>query len=424
MQLEDRKRWRQRVVVAIRWLSAVVLVYLTVTWTILPGWTIVSKAKYGRDYSSYHFATELAANGQDPYSKKEIQQVSRKEQPRKARPYLYPPPFLLTMLWSLPMNVHTGYRVMYFINLLCLVVLLLLIWRWFRPDPLLLLFLTATFTPIIGNLKMGQANIPMFALAVAGLATGRGAFLGAAAMAKMSPALYLGMFAAQRRWRPIAVACATAVLLTLVSLLLVSFEDQYRFYSEILPGYSRGDYNKLSIPLTMKSNHSLPNMLAQIWPGRWNQLSPAARIVSSLITLGTLAALCWLARKQRDPLGQAALAASFTVLLLLTPVFTYEHHFVLLLLPLAVLGSAAVRGRIHFSLWLPLLVVYLLAAQPLKWLDSATKAHPDLGWYAQESKFFAAVLIGMACAWVAWRSPAVNAGPQTAGGNRREPQNT
>ena len=55
-------------------------------------------------------------------------------------------------------------------------------------------------------------------LAVAGLARGSGGLVGAAAMAKMSPALYLVGWLSRRQWRPVVTAGGTAIGLSLLAL--------------------------------------------------------------------------------------------------------------------------------------------------------------------------------------------------------------
>jgi len=194
-----------------------------------PAWQAVVSAPHGRDYATYHYAT-LQALGDgsgtrgDPYDTAALGRLARAEHTRgTVHPYFYPPPFLLGMLWiappwRAPLSLAEGYRAWFWIQNACLLGVLIGLWRWFRAHPLLLGLLAVTFTPIPDNLKMGQANLPVLLLVVWGLAGRSGALVGAAAMAKMSPALYLVGWAAQRRWRPVLVAVATALVLSLLPL--------------------------------------------------------------------------------------------------------------------------------------------------------------------------------------------------------------
>jgi hypothetical protein len=366
--------------------------------TVLPAWRAVTGVTHGRDYATYHYAAQEARAGGDPYDAAALSRRARAEGTRAAvHPWFYPPPALLPFepLSSLPLS--TAYRAWFFVQQACLLGALWGMWRWFGARPLLLGLLAVVFTPIPDNLKMGQANLPVLLLTVLGLWRGSGLLVGAAAMAKMSPALYLASFAAQRRWRPILVAVATAVGLSVLALPLVPLSTQVRFYIEILPGFASGHYNGLGVPISLPANHSIPDLLHQLWPGPdAHSLDTRARIVGQALSLSLLALLSWLGRAPRDPLSQANHMGAMTVLLLITPVYAYEHHLVLALLPAAAALQALWEGRLPRRwLWLVLPALFFVA-WPLYWLRDAQKALPALSWWLQESKFLGLVGLGLA----------------------------
>lgn len=368
-----------------------------------PSWNAVRTAQNGRDFATYHYAWTVAEDGGDPYEISELNQDARQEGIRRTvNPYFYPPPFLLAMAWDDGLTLPQAYRASYWINQAALLGVLLVLWRWLSAPLALLAVLAITFSPLPDNMKMGQANLPVLLLALLGLWRTNGVALGAAAMAKMSPALYLASWAAQRRWIPVALAVATAIGLTLLSLPWVGVPYQLRFYTEVLPRFAGGPYHELTVPITLTANHSIPDLYNQLWPGPDGfTLSSKARLASALTNLGLLGGLVLLARKDRDTLGQAAVLGAFTVQMVLTPVYAYEHHLTFLLLPLAVLGTALLRGRLPLWAWAPTGLMYALLAHPLMWRNPLTKALPSLAWFFQEMKFFGAALLGLLCVGVA-----------------------
>jgi alpha-1,2-mannosyltransferase len=210
-------------------------------------------------------------------------------------------------------------------------------------------------TAIPNNHAMGQANFPGLLLALAGLwQTDRGrpevggVLMGIACMLKMSPALFVLLWLVRRQWLAAGVAVLTGALLSVLVLPIAGIAVQWRFYTEILPTFSSGWYNGLSVPIGIFGNHSIPAWLNDVFPSGGHVLSPTAQALSTVLGLGTLAVTLWSFRGglPPDPLARAAQAACVGVVLLLLPVYTYEHHLVFAL-PAAVLSIVATaRGRL------------------------------------------------------------------------------
>ncbi len=373
----------------------------------MPAWNKVSKAKSGRDYATYHYAVAEALDGGDPYDTRALSKRARAEKTRKSvHPYFYPPPFLALMTWADLVDLATGYKSFFVLNQLALFGCLVVFRRWFGAPWVLLGVLALSFTPITDNAKMGQANVLVMLAAVAGLWRSSGALVGAAAMAKMSPALYLFAWVARRKWRPVMSAVLFAVLSSVLVLPLVGFDAQWRFYTDILPGFSSGHYHGLKVPISLPANHSIPDLFHQYWPGSDAQtLSSTAQWGSKLVTLLLLAGLTWIARLRRDSLGNAGVYGACTVLLLITPVYTYEHHLVMALFPAAVVGTALLDGRLGRWGWVAAIPAYFFTAWPLYWLRPAQDVVPDLHWWLQESKFMGVFCLGVLCVLTALRSP-------------------
>ena len=388
------------------WLFALfLLAYAGVS--VIPAWSKVSRAKHGRDFATYHYAAAEALDGGDPYATRKLSRRARKDGTRKSvHPYFYPPPFLLSVLWSPSFELITSYRIWFWLNQGLVLLCMALFRVWFRAPWAVLGVLLLSFTPITDNAKMGQANVLVLAAAVSGLWLRNGALVGAAAMAKMSPALYLAAWAVRRAWRPVLAAIAVAIGSSVMALPWVDMESQLRFYTEVLPGFSTGNYHGLTVRIGLPANHSIPDLFNQLWPGPdRHTLSDAAARASKLCSLALLGSLVALARHSRDHLGNAAVFGAFTVLMLITPVYTYEHHLVMAVFPAAVVGAALVDGRLGRWGWFVGVPAYFFMAWPLYWLRPVQKAIPSLHWVLQESKFMGLLVIGVLCAVAALNSP-------------------
>lgn len=372
-------------------------------------WSAVSKAKHGRDYATYHYAVQVAVDGGDPYNNRQLAQAARKEGIRRSvHPYLYPPPFLFSMLWSVPLSLPSAYQAWFFINQAFLLGLLWVFHRWMRTHWMGLALIAVTFSPIADSVKMGQVNLMVLLLAAIALWRTNGLWLSAAAMAKMSPAILLAWWIVRLEVRAVLLAGVGAVGLSLLALSLVGVEVQENFYTNVLPGFSQGDYNGLKVPVTLPANHSIPDIYNQIWPGPTKHtLSETGQRWSSLTSLGLLAVLCAFARRRRDYVGDAGLAGAFVVLMVITPAYTYEHHLAFLVLPVVALATAIQHRRLPTWSWPLAAAAYFFVAWPLWWLRWVQDQLPPLRWLLQESKFFGVVVIGILCVWAAARSPII-----------------
>jgi hypothetical protein len=362
-----------------------------------PAYTKVVTDTTGRDFASYYYALQAAKLGQDPYLTQNLNRFSSQGQRKKVvHPFFYPPPYLLAMGWALPLSLSQSYLAMLFLNELCLFGMLFLLIRGFAVSlPMVGLVLVA-FTPIPDNAWMGQANLLALLPALLGLYLSRkqevlgGVLVGIAGMLKMSPAFFLLHFAVMGRWKGVAAGVVTAVLLSVLVLPLVSFEQQLRFYTEILPGFGTGDYNGLKVAITLNANHSWPDLLNRLFPGN-DRLSPTAQVLSTLSLLAALGGWSFWGRKQapRTIQEEGLVFGVLSVFLVMLPVYTYEHHLVALL-PMIVLSGSVLKGRLETGLFG---LCFFCLAWPLGWLKAAQEAIPVLDPLFRESKFLGELLL-------------------------------
>jgi hypothetical protein len=393
------------------------LLVAAATWHLLavlsPAWVISFDHDKGRDFASYYYAVKVGAEGGDPYSRVQLNQAARLDGVREGvHPFLYAPPFLLALSWVKAFELGEAFHIWFWLHELCAISAAFVLWRWWRPlSPVVgwvIVVLFALMTAIPNNHAMGQANFPGLLLALLGLwqtERGRpvlgGALMGLACMLKMSPALFLVWWLIRRQWTAAAAAVVAGAVLSLMALPFAGPGVQWRFYTQILPTFSSGEYNGLAVSIQLFGNHSVPNLLDAWMPTPADTLSPAARAASAVFSVGSLGGLAWAFREpEPDAMARAAQSSAFGVLLLLIPVYTYEHHLVFALPAAAIAIVGACTGRLDPRWAVPVgLCVGLLLfdLQTIKGMAEGTNV--VLASILREAKFVA--LLGLLAASVA-----------------------
>lgn len=366
----------------------------------------------GRDYASYHYAAQAARAGSDPYDKAVLGALAAEDGTRdRVHPYLYPPVFLLLATPTSWLPLQAGFDVWFVLNELCLLAAVLVLVRWLRPwapdTGAVLAVLVALTYGVAYGAELGQANLIVLLLVIVaawqvrehpGLA---GAVLGVACMLKMSPALMVLWFAAERRWRAVGAAVLAALGASVLSLLVAGPEVQLRFYTEVLPGLLSGQYNGLVIKLGMFGNHSLPNLMHQLFPsGSEHALSASARAAGAVLLLPWLGFVGWSLQRSTGEAPPAEHAGRFGVVLvtmLLVPAFTYEHHLVLALPAMAIAVLAILQERLSGAWAVPVGLSIAVLAYPLPHLKTLAAWLSDEGgpmyWLVQELPFAALLVL-------------------------------
>lgn len=389
-------------------LRALLLAVALVGGLLIPAGAAVHSARDGRDYASFHYAVRVWAGGGDPYDAAALTQAARGDGRRgTVYPFFYPPPALPMLGWTLPLGLQAGHRVMAALNLGALLGLGVLLARWLRAPAWLPLLLLASSSGAMETARLGQVNGVLALLVGLGAWRARGGPIAAAALLKMSPAVLLVRFLAARRWRPLRVGLGVGAAGLGASMLVVGPGLFGRFFLEILPGLSDGGWNGLGVPLSFRANHSLPGLLNGLFPGPDEAtLSPVARGLGAAASLVGLAGLAWLGRVERDALGEGLLWGALSALVVVTPVYAWEHHHVLLLLPMVAVGVALLRGRLPRWTWGIFGLCWAIWAWRLPWWRAAWQAAAPLRPLIEESKLLLPVLLLGLGAWGAARSPA------------------
>ena len=374
-----------------------ILIVLYIFFHVWPSYQRVSSGKHGRDYATFHYAVKAAGSGTFPYKTSELSKLAKKEKTRRrVHPFFYPPPALMVFGWSFPLTLQQGYILFFVINQLSVLGLFFLFIRYLQIEPVLLGLIFLGFSPLPDCIIMGQVNILILLFLTIAIFRKKGVFLSAAAMIKMSPAILLVPFGIWKKWTLILTTIAFSIIFSIIFLPIMGISDQITFYREILPQFSSGDYSGLSVPINLTSNHSIPEIWNQLWPGEnQKRLSLIAQRASFLTTLSLLCILsyfAWLAKREES---RIYVVGAFIALMVLTPIYTYEHHLVFMLLPTVLVAknwrNLGWLGRIISIL------SYFFLAWPLKWLREVQNIYPQLHWLLQESKFLSCLFMAGLC---------------------------
>ena len=368
-------------------------------------WNAVLKSKGARDYATYHYALKASWEGDNPYTTKNLNKRAQEDGSRRSvHPYFYPPPSLLTVVWTKPLSLMSGYRTFFWLNQFLFLLTLYNIWRWLRMPLWFLGLLAVSFTPVADTLKMGQANIFILCLLSFVFSRASGGALALAAMTKMAPALLFFQWCCQERWTSVRSCLIGVVGLSLLTCLLMPVEDQWFFYTVVLPQFSSGEYHGLSVPINLPANHSIPDLYNQIWPGESQHRLSVTSSLASSVTNGLLlsgilmCSYCW-----RNKSSQRLLQGAMVCLMLIFPVYCYEHHLALLVLPLVVLWNELKREGYPYLPTVLFVTIYVFAAWPLFMLRTVQKWLPWMFWPLQESKFFAVLACALCCLFYAYK---------------------
>jgi hypothetical protein len=369
-------------------------------------WQSVQSSKSGRDYATYHYALQTTLDGENPYVTENLNRRARLERTRrKVHPFFYPPPSILSMIWARPFLLNSGYQWFFWFNQIFIVATFVLIYRWLRLSFVFLVLLAVTFTPLADTVKMGQANIFILFLLTVALVKSSGLALGIASMTKMSPALLVFQWAVQKRWVLVLRCVLIAVLVSIVVLPFIGLENQIYFYQKVLPGFSSGQYHGLNIPINIPANHSIPDLYNQIWPGETQKsLSVTAKHFSFVTNMLLLLSLLWLSFKWRAKQVRCYLEGAMICMMIVFPVYCYEHHLALLILPFVIAFQGLREFNASSRMYCLATATYFFAAWPLFVLRFFQKQIPSLHWVLQESKFFSIICTALICIWCAYKA--------------------
>jgi len=262
----------------------------------------------------------------------------------------YPDAFLV---WDLLSLAALG------VSLALVVRQLRITWSWWTLLPVVTLLLICS--PFRHQMKQGQLNLVLLLLLTGTWAAQRrgspawaGVWLGLATAIKIFPGFLLPYYAWRRQWRTVLVGIGTLVLVTALTAGVLG-PDAYRSYArEVVPTLRHFQGSGASASVfafwgrLFNPNNTLDARDPRTWanalpPLVWDRIVPldrrpglafSAGLLSALALVGVLA---WEVRLWRRGIQEdQAFGMAVTVMLLVSPL-TWDHYFLLLLVPLAYL---------------------------------------------------------------------------------------
>ncbi len=223
------------------------------------------------------------------------------------------------------------------------------------PAAVLIGFAFLTSGSVFELFRWGQFDLIVLALlslalirSARGQPVAAGIFIGLATVAKVTPGVYLGIFALRRDWKGLASALVTILVLMLASFPLVGLEGVRSFYGLLTAKLGQVPHliSPDNMSLTGYVYRALVDHRGEAGTSlAWLNLGPtvAHTLARSAVALVVLVTAIWLVRHRKTLETHECIAGTVPVVLLISPI-TWTHHGVILLIPF-VLAVAAVARR-------------------------------------------------------------------------------
>ena len=331
------------------------------------------------DFRGYYAAGQALHHGVDPYDVDAVRTTAPLPGSATIVPYFYPPPTLALfyVISLLPYAVaQVVWGVLQYTLLLASLALLLQATRCplGSPTTVLIAFVFLTSASVQQLFFWGQFDmLPLLLLAAAftTLHTRRpgwaGALIGAAAVAKVTPLLCIGVLLLRRERRALMTAILTIALSMGLALAVLGPATTASWWHS-LGAFSR-DLPTLFSPTNMSLQawlyRTLVNHPANTIAPVWNLGLPGATLLArTLIAATIIITAVWMLRRRRALTSAECLAVAVPVVQLASPV-TWPHHGVLLLIPLVLAVTTVMNGprlRPLHAVWLTaILLLYINA---------------------------------------------------------------
>jgi glycosyl transferase family 87 len=381
------------------------LVLLYAGFYLLP--LIGAHAPRADDFQDYLFAARQMTTGGDPYA-----DFVRTHIPwdwSLSSGYLYPPlfaAFLIPLTW---LPAELAVRVWLLLMQACVIGSLVIIYRVIgRPSRAELIALGAillTFFPLINSAATGAMNAVLLLLLTAAWAcwtrrrdVASGVLVGTAAVFKLFPLALVPYLATRRHWRLLAAVVVTTIAGLALGFAVTSPAHNSYYFRDMLP--------HLAVGTGYRENQSFAGFTARLCSPSTAQVGGGAgwcgRLLDWPLIVVLLALVLSATARSTRPSLEYALAV--TALPLVSSV-AWSFHFVVLVLPIALLIRQAVLGdlsravgRVLIAGWLCFSVGpaihYLLIVHALShWPGMLDLIPGAVTWLAGESYLIGALIL-------------------------------
>jgi hypothetical protein len=244
---------------------------------------------------------------------------------------------------------------------------------WWAPLAALPLLLLCY--PFEQQVEQGQLNCVLMFLVTTSWAADRtdrpilaGIAAGLAMAVKLFPGLLFVYFLLRRQWKAALIMMATFAAANLVTAAVLGFSTYQTYLEVILPAAAaKGRTGWPNASITGFWWKLFGTMLPDYHPLWYSEtVARTGVFMSSLALFAWLARATWRARTTAD--GERAFAATVVAMLLLS-VSAWEHYFLVLLVPLALLWvHTRAQGWKRLAAWLILLCLWAPTALLYEWL--------------------------------------------------------
>ncbi len=374
------------------------------------------------DFPSFYFASKATfVHHGNPYDYQSLQDLARREGVRRAHPFVYLPASL-PFFAPLPlMPYRTAQGAFLLVNIAGMFVLVALTMRAVlgvklaRPLCMVIMAYVLLFQPFHMLLESGQVNLVVACLlcgAWALLRRGRkedlvaGLLLALAIVIKTYPAVFLAFLALRGRWG--ALGATIAWLLFLLAVGSAPLPDgTWRAWAESTAahgGYGLAPENLYSPAACW--NQSINGFTARLFLGdgfneplvRNVQAARLLPLVINLALLGVTVLACR-ASGNRNPRSFDLGFSAFLVFSFLAAPYSWEHHLVFILPPMALLLTRMLAAQRWTGGVLVFALVALFLAMPLPWSAPGFSKHPSFFRGAVPSVLISAKLAAVLAIW-------------------------
>jgi len=345
---------------------------------------------YLLDFRAYYAAATAATDGLDPYDTDSVRGHVTLPGQQRIIGYLYPPPtlWLFAAFAQLPypaaqvpwLIIQFGLAVAAFG-----IILRVLRCEFGSPASVLLGFAFFGSAAVWELFRWGQFDmvvVLLLTLAVAMLRNrplASGVWLGLAAVAKVTPVVYLAVLAVRGKWKAAAVGVGAIAILLTAALIWPGYEAT-RTWLAGLQSFSADQHAAMS-----PNNLSLRGLIYRLFVDHpthegasipWVDLGlgTAQWIVWTAAMMLCIVTGVWMWFRQRDLSTAECVCAAIPLVLLLSPQ-TSAHHCVQMLLPLAFIIVTAGRCRrlpAMDAVWITLIILLFVLGSGGR-IESATK---------------------------------------------------
>ena len=299
------------------------------------------------DFTVYFQSARDAFDGKNPYI---------------TQGYAYPPISLILFLALTPFGLILAGKIWFFISIfLCFLSIYLLFTMYLKKTnfkiKLFLLVLIFNFFPFKFSLGMGQLNsLPLFFLSLflyfyENNRKRSAVFISLSMWSKFFPTLIIPFFILRKQWKIILYLLLFSIILFILGFLVLRPEYNFYFLKVIIPGLISGE--KIDY-----YNQALSGFLIR-------NLYPFHQALLKVIQLFALSFTAIFLIRYSNRFFRLEYSLIIILSLILAP-YAWQHHFLLLIIPMIILFSEALKKKHRTIFLLLLFIAYLFSALNIK----------------------------------------------------------